>query len=229
MQPDREKPQSDYHLDQPIPGLGAVVLCGGKSKRMGVDKSQLVFNGKTFLENVIEQVSAVTDLIVLVGDIDFGAHQLPSNILITEDERPNCGPLEGIRVGLKQLSKSVDHALVTSCDVPLLKPELIRYLFDRVGKFQAIVPVGDRQLLAMTAIYRTEAHAIIDQRVAAGQLRVSDLADAIETFKIPVESLKEVDPDGDLMTNINSADDYLALLERFSQQCPSDLLARLNR
>ncbi len=120
-------------LPQLETSLGAIVLCGGKSTRLGIDKTQLIFHGQTFLERVVSQVEQVCHPVVLVGDADFSQHQLPPNVQWATDEHPNCGPLEGIRVGLAKLASQVDFAFVTSCDVPLIDPQLIRFLFHKIS------------------------------------------------------------------------------------------------
>ena len=211
-----------------IADLGAVVLRGGKSSRLGTDKAQLIFRDQRFLDGIVGQIEKITDKIVVVGNaMDSPDRQLSSNIVFEQDRRSGRGPLEGIRVGLQRLSNSVQFAFVTSCDVPLLNPALIRFLYQNIGKYPAIVPVDGNRVFGMTAIYRTSLHHAIDQRINAGQLRVSELADAVGAKKIPVESLIEIDPNLDSLTNINSTQDYLELLKRFGLACPPQLERKL--
>jgi molybdopterin-guanine dinucleotide biosynthesis protein A len=215
---------------EPIANLGAVVLCGGKSSRLGMDKSQLVFRGQSFLSCIVGQIETVTDKIVVVGsEVTGPSRRLPAQVVFERDRRSNAGPLEGIRVGLRRLADSVEYAFVTSCDVPLLNPAVIRHLFAQIGEYQAIVPVDGRRVFGMTAIYQTHLHDAIDRRIEAGQLRVSDLAEALGARKIAADSLSAIDPNLDSMTNINSAADYLSLLERFGEPCPPQLKAKLNQ
>jgi molybdopterin-guanine dinucleotide biosynthesis protein A len=211
----------------PENNLGAIVLCGGKSTRLGIDKTQLIFHGQTFLERVVSQVEKVCHPVILVGDADFSQHQLPPNVQWATDENPNCGPLEGIRVGLAKLAPQVDFAFVTSCDVPLIDPQLIRFLFHKISDHQAVVPVSEKRIFGMTAVYRTKLHGRIDQRIQSGQLRVSELATSFPTHQIPVNLLREIDPNLDSMTNINSAVDYFNLLKRFGLELSPKLKDRL--
>lgn len=211
-----------------VPNFGAVVLCGGKSSRLGIDKTQLIFRDQTFLERVVEQVGNVCDPVIVVGDIDFEFHTLPEKVLIDRDKAADKGPLEGIRVGLERLSEEVDYAFVTSCDVPMLQPNLIAHLFEQVGQYQAVVPFEGERLFGMTAVYRTELHNPIRKRIEANELRVSDLAGAFKSNLVDVKSLTSIDPALDSMTNINSAEDYWTLLNRFGLNCPKELLKRIN-
>ncbi len=215
-----------------ISNLGAVVLCGGKSVRLGVDKTRLDFKGRTFLEQVVAQVGQVCGPIVVVGHTDLSFHTLSDDVLVARDEAIDKGPLEGIRVGLKRLaegessesdSPGCEFALVTSCDVPLLKPNLIRFLFEQLAEKPAIVPIEGERVFGMTAIYRTDLHVEIGKRIQAGQLRVSDLAAAFGAHRIESELLREVDSELDSLTNINSVDDYRRLLARLGLACPPEL------
>jgi len=43
-----------------------IVLCGGKSKRMGQDKGSLSIDGKPMIVHVIENLAVISDEIVLV-------------------------------------------------------------------------------------------------------------------------------------------------------------------
>ena len=207
--------------------LGAVVLCGGKSSRLGLDKTQLIFREHTFLERVVELVSQTTDRIVLVGPTDFSQHRLSPQIILEKDLQVNCGPLEGIRVGLKRLSNDVEFAFVTSCDVPLLKPQLIQLLLDQIGDHQAIVPFDGKRVYGMTAIYQTVLHQAIEKRIENKQLRVSELASEFDARMLDVDSLREIDPDLDSMTNINSAKDYRDLLKRFGLEISPEIANRI--
>lgn len=235
-------PDENQSKQNPISKLGAVVLCGGKSSRLGIDKSRLDFNGRTFLEQVVAQVRQVCSSVVVVGNNDLSCHRLPGDVLIARDEASDKGPLEGIRVGLKRLSmpsraaetqppdasnqvKQVgcEFAFVTSCDVPLLKSELVRFLFEQLEGHSAIVPVQEERIFGMTAIYRIQLHVEIANRIKAGSLRVSDLASALGARCIEAESLRAADSDLDSLTNINSVADYRELLERLELTCPADL------
>jgi molybdopterin-guanine dinucleotide biosynthesis protein A len=206
--------------------LGAIVLCGGKSTRLGIDKTQLIFQGQTFLERVVSQVQKVCHPVILVGDADFSQHQLPPNVQWATDENADCGPLEGIRVGLAKLASQVDMAFVTSCDVPLIDPELIRFLSHRISDRDAVIPVSGERVFGMTAVYRTKLHGMIHERIQNGQLRVSELATAFPSHQIHVDSLREIDPELDSMTNINSAVDYFDLLKRFGLELSPELQNR---
>src|SRR5262245_5806484 len=99
---------------------GAIILCGGKSTRMGPSKALLPFGPETMLQRVVRILSGLVGPIVAVAAAGQALPKLPPDVIVTRDEREGRGPLEGLRAGLKALPADVDRAYVTSCDVPLL-------------------------------------------------------------------------------------------------------------
>lgn len=215
-----------------IDELGIVILCGGQSTRLGIDKASLKIGRTTFIEQLAHRLARLSSRVLLVGLKHPNQYNLPPEAEVLQDQYPGRGPLEGIRVGLSTLANASDakeFAFVTSCDVPLLRLELVEFLYGNIGSAPAIVPVENERVFGMTAIYRTDLHQAIDARIARGELRVSDLATALQANIVPVADLLPVDAALDSLTNINSAEDYLALLAKLGEACPPQVLAQLNR
>src|ERR1700674_4440718 len=102
--------------------IGGIVLCGGKSTRMGSPKALLAFGAETMLQRVVRLLATVVSPIVVVAAPQQSLPELPVDVAITRDEQEGRGPLEGLGVGLKALPGTIEVAYVTSCDVPLLVP-----------------------------------------------------------------------------------------------------------
>src|SRR6202789_1895842 len=89
-----------------------IVLCGGKSTRMGAPKATLPFGPETMLQRVVRLLSGVVSAIVAVAAREQVLPELPEDVIVTRDEREAKGPLEGLRAGLTALPGSVDAAYV---------------------------------------------------------------------------------------------------------------------
>ena len=109
---------------------GGIVLCGGRSTRMGTPKALLPFGSETMLQRVVRLLATVVSPIVVVAAPQQSLPGLPADVIVTRDEREGRGPLEGLRAGLKALPSSIETAYVTSCDVPLLVPDFVRHLIE---------------------------------------------------------------------------------------------------
>lgn len=225
----RESPCESLSEPKTEFGLGAVVICGGKSSRVGIDKSRLVIQGETFLKRIVRLLTSVTDPIVVVGNRNTRFPDFASNVRTCHDRRLDAGPLEGIRVGLAALEPSTEFAFVTSCDAPLLSHRLIRILREQIKDADAIIPVDEQRAYGLQAVYRTNFHNTLDHRLETRQLRVADLAELPNVQTIRTEELRSADPELDSFLNINSPEDYLALLKRFGEECPVEIFRSLNK
>jgi len=196
--------------------LGGVILCGGKSSRMGHSKARLPFGSETMLERVVRLLRQVATPIVVVGEYGSDREIDDEGVLWTVDERPDQGPLEGILAGLRELKKhgSCQAAYVTSCDVPLLQPAFVSALQARLAGQSAAVPKEDRFYHPLSAAYRLEVIPTIEQLLRDDQRRPAFLFQRVATHEVPVDKLREVDPELDTLRNLNHPEDYFAALQR---------------
>src|ERR1044071_7366702 len=114
----------------PVPRLGGVVLCGGRSSRMGSPKAWLDFGGETLLARVVRSVRRACAPVIVVAAPGQDVPPLPPDVAIARDPLEGRGPLQGIAAGLQALLESgsreaVDAAFVSSTDAPFLEPALI--------------------------------------------------------------------------------------------------------
>jgi molybdopterin-guanine dinucleotide biosynthesis protein A len=193
---------------------GAIILCGGKSSRMGRDKAMLPFGDEAMLQRVVRLVSenVAIENVVVAAAAGQVLPPLPPRLMVARDQHEDRGPLEGLATGLRALADRVDAAFVTSCDVPLLEPALVDRLFGLLGDFDAVVPVGLDHQHVLSAVYRPRVLKAIEERLATGRLRVRSLLEWIRPREIPVEQLRDVDPRLQSLENINRADEYRAAL-----------------
>lgn len=135
---------------------GAVVLAGGRSRRMGAAKAGLEWHGSTLLRRTVGLVARGVDGPVLVVRAPGQPlPDLPPSVQVVDDPVEGLGPLQGIAVGLAALREQVDHAFVCSTDLPHLHPAFVRAVARAAQDVDVALPVvrGHRQPLA--ACYRT--------------------------------------------------------------------------
>lgn len=197
-----------------IPGLGAVVLCGGKSRRMGKEKSQLKFLGKTLLEHVVERIAKVADPIVIAGGEFADPESRPDGTWFVPDAFPESGPLAGICPGLQRLQAHCQFAFVSGCDSPLVEPGLIRYLFEQIGSHQTVVPCDGPHVYGLTAIYRTSLASDIHRLVENSERRVASLAEHFDTRRVELKDLRAFDSELVSLLNVNTVAEYDQLNRR---------------
>jgi molybdopterin-guanine dinucleotide biosynthesis protein A len=191
---------------------GGVVLCGGRSTRMGVPKATLPFGPETMLQRVVRLLGSVVGPIVAVAAREQVLPELPADVIITRDEREQRGPLEGLRAGLRALPDSVDIAYVTSCDVPLLVPAFVSRMIELLDDYDIAVMEIDGFTHPLSAVYRRSTLPHVEALLVQDKLRPVFLFDAVRTRRVLPEEMVSADPQLYTLRNLNTPEDYQAAL-----------------
>jgi len=186
---------------------GAIVLCGGKSTRMGTSKALLPFGPETMLQRVVRIVREVVSPIVVVSAVDQPLPKLPAEVIVSRDEHEGRGPLEGLRAGLKVLPTDIDCAYVTSCDVPLLEPGFIRQMLDFARGYDIAIVEIDGFAHPLSAVYRRTVLPYVEELLAVDRLRPAFLFDEVRTRRVRPEQIT-ADPELRTLRNLNTREDY---------------------
>ena len=184
-----------------------IVLCGGKSTRMGSSKALLPFGSETMLQRVVRLLGEVVSPIVVVAAADQDLPALPRDVIVTRDERDARGPLEGLRAGLKALPPHVDAVYVTSCDVPLLIPNFVRQMLELAHGYDIAVMEIDGFTHPLSAVYRRATLPFVEDLLAKDRLRPAFLFELVKTRRVQPEEMT-ADPDLRTLRNLNPREDY---------------------
>ena len=191
--------------------FGGIVLCGGRSSRMGRPKAWLPVGDETMLQRVVRVVGEAVGPVVVVAAPGQDIPPLPAGVGLARDKAEGLGPLAGLVAGLGALDGQVEAVYLSACDVPFLYSEFIRRICERLGNSTACVPEVDGRRHPLSAAYRTSALEVAVRFLAAGNRRMTAFVEAIPTcFLGPADFA-----DMDLLTlwNVNTPDEYSAALE----------------
>lgn len=125
--------------------VGAVILAGGMSSRMGETKQLLRWAGRTLLDQVIENVraSGVSDIVLVLGHaaetILKGIAARNLQVVVNTGYREGMG--SSLRTGVSALPPEVDAALICLADQPFVRPETLQLLVDRYRKSSAQIVI----------------------------------------------------------------------------------------
>jgi molybdopterin-guanine dinucleotide biosynthesis protein A len=193
---------------------GAIILCGGKSSRMGRDKATLPFGPELMLQRVVRLLGQVVDfqMIVVVAAPGQTLPELPVGVTVAHDSRSERGPLEGLAAGFRSLYGRVDVAYATSCDVPLLVPPFVEQMFELLGDHDIAVPHDGAHHHPLAAVYRLTVLAHVQKLLDADRLRPRFLFDELNTHEVSVDELRSVDPQLSTLENLNHPQDYFTAL-----------------
>ena len=181
--------------------LTGIVLAGGKSSRMGSDKSLLVINKKTFIENIIEALKPNVDDIIIIEN--SGLH-FSLGYKIYKDIFTDCGPLGGIYTALTH-SKTQKN-IILSCDMPLISSDVLKYLIKCTGEEQVTIVTDKGKLEPLCAIYNKTCLPIVESCLKSNNLKLKDVLKQLNIKEIEVSNQTFYSPN--LISNINTLSEY---------------------
>lgn len=188
---------------------GAIVLCGGHSRRMGRDKAWLPFGDETLLERVVSRVMPVVDELVVAARV---GQEVPGDFEVVRDPPGAEGPLAGIVAGLRALE--ADRVFVTACDAPLIPPALVGRLFDLSEGFEIAVPRVGKHHMVLTAVYGRAVLPRAEGLLEASRLRPFYLLEQSAVRIVDADELRDVDPELDGLRDCDTPEAYALALER---------------
>jgi len=189
----------------------AIVLCGGRSRRMGRDKASLPFGeGTTLLEHTVGIMRGCASEIVVVAR--EGQELAAGDYKIARDPAEGLGPLAGLAAGLAAIES--ERAFVTSCDAPLLLPEFVSWLVEQSQGHDAAVPFVDGYHMVLAAVYSRSVLPVAQRLLDEDRLRPLFLIQAVDARIVSADEVRKVDPDLDSFVNCNTPESYEAALRK---------------
>jgi molybdopterin-guanine dinucleotide biosynthesis protein A len=158
--------------DRLVSNLGAVVLAGGKSRRMGTDKALLRLGGLTLIDRIAREARRVTDEIWISAN-----EEAPYAFLgypIIADRYAARGPLAGLHSGF--LHSRREMLLLLACDMPEVRAPFLRLLIDAVEGFDAVLPTTGRERShALCGVFRRSCLPDLEATLQLDHNKVTDL------------------------------------------------------
>jgi len=189
--------------------LGALVLCGGESRRMGRPKAWLRFGDETLLQRVVNILGTVASPVLVVAAPDQELPALPESVEIIRDPIAHRGPLQGIATGLAALHENIDFAYVSATDAPFLRPEWVKRLSELMGSHDLVIPHVDGYYHPLAALYRrATVLPAVKTLLAADRMRPVFLVEAMNARIVYAEELRDIDPNLSTLRNLNTPEEY---------------------
>ena len=168
------------------PPVAGLLLTGGASRRLGVDKAALVLDGETLARRAASVLTAVCEPVFEVGP---GV----TDLAVVDEGRRHRGPLVALSAGGEALRRRghAGPAIVLAVDLPRVDVSLLALLRDWPGAPTA-VPEVDGRLQTACARYGAEALVAAESLVAGGLRRLHDLLDVVEVDRLGPDAWGEV-------------------------------------
>jgi len=202
----------------------AIIMAGGTSSRMGVDKSMLLIKGRAMIERISEQLRGAFDQILIsANDVDKYSHL---GFEVVPDKVQGQGPLMGIASALRASNNELNF--VVACDIPSIDIRFVRRMLkeadgvDPVRESKArektknkelsngvdiVVPTtDDEKYEPLFAVYSKSALIAINDVLLSGKRKISDVFGQCRVKYIEV---------GERFVNLNTMAEY----EEFQDRC----------
>ncbi|MDD5142064.1 molybdenum cofactor guanylyltransferase [Methanoregula sp.] len=185
----------------------AIILVGGEARRAnGQEKYFFRYQGKTFIERLVDTLRGIVDEIILVARDPEQCRRFDhlEGVRCITDIRQGIGPIRGLHAGT--LAAQGDLIFVSACDMPCIDAGVVSYLFSAIGEHQAAIPSWNTDLLEpLMAVYRREA--ILEYLKTHESYSLRSMIRSIDTLYVPVNDLRQFDPELRSFTNINKLED----------------------
>ncbi|MBU0561599.1 MAG: molybdenum cofactor guanylyltransferase [Bacteroidetes bacterium] len=199
-----------------------IILAGGRSSRMGQNKSFLKLGDKLVIERMVDIVSSLfKDLIIITNTLsDYEFLGLP----IYEDIFRYRGPIAGIHSGLKH--SRTDKNFVVSCDIPLMSREMINCIVEYPTEKPVTICCAAGYIQPLAGVYSKSMLDAVDKYLTTFEIENSDSGESknkicrMHHFLDQIE-IELINPQNlpfykdELFFNMNRPDDYEKIKQTF--------------
>lgn len=183
----------------------AAILAGGAARRLdGRRKEALEVGGRTILARQLEvlQAAGITHVVSIGRTAIADVETVPA----LADAVADAGALGGLYTAV--LTAPTDRVLVLACDLPFLTARFVARLCELGTDADAVVPRTATGWHPLAAVYHRRIAGRVKARIDRRALRITDALDELTVQPVGPEDVARFDPDGMLLTNVNTPDDY---------------------
>ena len=183
--------------------LTYIILCGGKSSRMGEDKGSMKVSEKPMIIHILDKLNHnINEAIIVLNNKKriekyseiINNKKYTYTIRYIEDEIKNKGPLAGIQTGLKEIN--TEYAQILPCDSPYITKEFIKNMqniLNTLEEVDAIIPyhIEDKtKNEPLHGIYSKKYIKKIDKLIKENKLSIKEYFKQINPYYIPIDNIK---------------------------------------
>jgi molybdopterin-guanine dinucleotide biosynthesis protein A len=189
--------------------VGCIVLAGGKSSRLGRDKASVELGGQTLLQRSVNNLEFLGSDIVVVAAPQQHLPEVNSSarLHIVRDITSGKGPLVGIYSGL--LNLKYDYGFVVACDMPFIKPELIKTMIRLVPGCDVVMPRRAEGFEPLHSIYSRSCIGPIETLLGLNRYKIDNLLVRVKVRYLEEKEISQDDPEGMSFFNINTVADLV--------------------
>ncbi len=185
----------------------AIILCGGQSSRMGMDKVTLRdAQGRYLLEGMVDTLLNRFDEVALIRRENMALPFSNSRVFVVQDLPGADGPLCGICSGL---FSAKGYVFVAACDMPNISIPIIDAMINALcANPKAAICAGTAEefIQPFHAFYHASLYEQMLPKI--GNTSPTRFIRSQPHILLPESVLRAFSPDLDIFTNLNRPDNY---------------------
>lgn len=128
-------------VDIPVSDITAVILAGGKARRMdGQDKGLITLHGKPMVEYIIDALRPQSGQVLINANRNTGQYAAFGLPVVADMMGDYFGPLVGMASGMN--ATHTPYIVTAPCDSPIIPGNLVETLFRALQENQADISVA---------------------------------------------------------------------------------------
>jgi len=166
--------------------LFGIILSGGKSKRMGYDKSNIMFKEKSIFDLILSKVSDQVDsFIINSNNPGIFKEKINKNLEVVSDCVPGyLGPLAGVLTGLKWVStqkQNYSWLATFPIDSPFFPDNYIELMLEKSKGHEIIMAKCRSRIHPVFSLWRVDLEQKLHDSLYSGIRKIEDFTKKCNT------------------------------------------------
>lgn len=201
--------------------ITGIILSGGKSSRMGQDKSFIRIKGERVIDRVVQLMKNLFEKVIIISNDKEKYEYL--GIPVYSDIFKDVGPIAGVHSGL--LHSQTEQNFIISCDLPFMNCEMIKSIIDFKSNSLIILPKANGYIQSLCGLYSKSLTKKIEEIINSDlsnelevyahkkrNLKLKSLINSVQTEIIEnIDEFKGYHPN--VFFNMNSQEDYQQVIK----------------
>ena len=186
--------------------ISVVILAGGQSRRLGIDKSLLEVEDQPLLARTVQTLVTLSDDLIVVTNEAARYRALDLGVRFVPDDRRGMGSLMGIYSGLR--AARYGYALAVACDMPFLSLPLLRYMASLTEGYDVVIPRLNGLVEPLHSIYGKACLPFMAELLDQGRRKITSFFPKVRVRYVEEQELAAYDPSHLSFVNVNTAEDW---------------------
>ncbi len=187
------------------------ILAGGQSKRFGEDKTLFSIGGMPCIQRMVQEAKEVCSEVFVVSK-DTEKYRFLKDVKLLKDISEKQLPLIGLYTALNHTKE--DRIIVLSADMPLIKSDLILYLWNKREKNITLYEIGGK-IYTFFGVYPKEILKPLEEYLKAGGVKALDFVRAVGYTSVKESEIVQLGVPMDAFINMNTKEDARIILELY--------------